>query len=112
VSEQVRQQLTEKRRQLQRLQKLQRGAGRGSIRPGWRLCLLLAAASTVAGGFGGLPFLLLAAGLSAGVLLVKINCTPPHDALSNMTHTEVRQHQLQQEIAELEHRLHREAQLG
>ena len=115
MSEQVRQQIVEKQRQLRRLQQLQgrepeySGAG---IRPSRRLVLWLCILVGTAGGVGGPPILLLAVGLSCGVLLVRRICVVPHDPDSRLPRRELRLLQLQREITELERRLRRESELG
>ena len=105
VDDLLRRHLSEKRLQLQRLrrlQQLQRVAAWNNARPGWRLCLLLVSACALAGGIGGLALLILAGGLSAGVLLVRITCSVPEDSIDYASRDNLRIQQLQREIVELE----------
>lgn len=115
LSEQVRQQIAEKQRQLRRLQQLQGKSpelGGAGIRPSGRLALWLCVLVGTAGGVGGPSILLLAVGLSCGVLLVRRICVVPHDPDSGLPRRELRLLQLQREITELERRLQRESELG
>lgn len=115
MSAHVRQQITEKQRQFRRLQQLQRSPSESSgagVRASGRLLVLLCVLVGTAGGIGGPPILLLAVGLSCGVLLVRRICVVPHDPDSGLPRRELRLLQLQREITELERRLRRESELG